>query len=130
METLGDYIKSGRHELVAFVNSLGSINNQENTGNLLGKTYLGILVCDRKYSEEGSSPHLEKVEFIYPCGGRWPSNSNIARANFYYNAEIVNRVPLSLTVSFSTQNWINRDDHERLKEATGLLSRYGIPFDN
>jgi hypothetical protein len=127
-KNLRDYISFGNHEFIAFVKNKSSLVNKEghNTlGNDLGKTYLGILVCN-KDSRNELFQQGNKVDFFYKEKSVYDGDSDIVFGDFdFKDAEIVNEVPLGIFTYFYNRYHLKKRTKE-FYEAKKLLTKYGI----
>jgi len=119
---LGDYIKYGKHELVAFVKS--RLDNSADLGNKLRKSHLGVLVCERdieiKRKEKGN-----EVKFFYKDKPTYKGDSDISFRDFGYDSEVVNEVPLGIIASTFSENHLKKGTKEFI-EAREILRNYGV----
>ena len=129
-KTLGDYISSGRHEFVAHVRNMMSLNNSSRSnhgtwGNDLGKIHLGVLVCDRKPESERDEKG-DVARFFYKSSPRNEGDSDIMLRDLAYSAKVISEVPLGLEVHSFHSGWHLEMKSKEFKEARRLLQRYGL----
>jgi len=129
-KTLGDYISSGKHEFVAFVRNMMSLNdgsrsNHGTYGNNLGQICFGVLVCDRKPKLVRDEDN-NRAKFYHKEQPLYDGDSDITFGDFSYNAKVISEVPLSLEIySFHSSHNLKKSSEE-FKEAKKLLQKYGI----
>ena len=122
-KNLGDYLlhKDIGFEFLAFIRQSLSKNssNFHTTGNMLGRTDLGILV--RNYGEE-------KITFYHKKKSIYGGDSDIARSQSSELSSfvVVNEIPLSLETWGFDSGWHLKKNTPEFKKARELLKRYGI----
>ena len=117
-KTLGDYISAGRHELVAFIRD--SFSADALRGNTLGKTVLGVLICEREGPDDES-----KVRAIYKYPPRFKEDSDIMWGDFDYSAQVDSENPLAITTSFNSRDHLKAESEE-YEEAKKILRGHGV----
>ena len=142
-KTLADYLKWGKHELVAFVN--GNKLNTKDEGNLLGESNLGVLVFEKRFTDDEFDQREDGVSFVYKKKSIYSQDTDIMVAKFCSSkAKVVSEVPLGIVTRYFTDISIPKGNrtfkHSRTffkehnlpssnliyKEAKKLLQKYGL----
>ena len=121
-KTLGDYVTSGTHEMLAFVHE--SVSHRNTIGNDLGRTYFGVIVCSR----QSDSNELETEFFYKNPSGKYKGDSDICHATFGEDPKVLTEIPLSISTHFFDNNHL-KNRNVNLREARQLLARHGLNAD-
>jgi len=130
-KTLADYITSGKHEFVAFVRDMMSLDtcsrsNCGTWGNDIGVVLFGILLCD-KNSDKSESPNKERARIVYKSPGEYEGDSDIMFHDFRYeDAKVVSLVPVALEVSSFHSGYHLKKESGEFCEAREILKKYGM----